>query len=863
MKNNNPSVADYFFHEKDESETCFRFGLMERLNKKEGIILIDFLLKYPKKMLLKDMFSEKYINLIFTEGFTKDEKEIFLSTMQRKLEDIINSFLVDESITSIEEALSNSCLYKVLKKMDKKLKKKIKQYQKNIDITDEQEKELKKIFTLFDVNIKEQVAYLRRIENKDMITSKFLLKLFETSFALYLESNKIQDNDLKFEYIHDTNEHWLDIYIQYYKKSDFYNHKSLSKLTENDWKKILPMGLYENGKKMLYYYQLNDIKMQLNTILYHSMRYYLAAEEKPRLETVLTRNEYRINPMILLQDMQFPAGNHNNSLFDIQNAKISNDSSKKEIKPGKMNKIKNLQAICLDFDITDNPRFNYNIEKFQRETATCLYTLLTTEYKSIPNFIVNTEHGLHVVFKIVKMPFSKDNLILWKNTVQKMIDTLSKFGFVADEISSLNPLFTIRLPFMRQQKTSFEEEYITNLAGEVYEYEYTLSDLEKTYSIENFSKSLLLKPKYGTINEVDFNNNNMKGAYIHSVPLKKNSYSYSYSYSYSSVSIYYHNEYIDAIINHDTETYKVLLAPYNLYHAEIGWYDFCEYLKQINMHDIIGIREKYFNCIFHDDKHPSAEIVLSSQSKHWRYNCHSASCSFWFTNISLIQMLRHNSTDKTNFGETVLWLAKVLDAKLEKRIEDIQFATSEKIDELNNKNLDIFNQVCSNHPWIKSLQDCYICILQAFKLKIEEACKVNYTIPIFAIDKPFAKRFLTELAVNHDLKIKSESKMGMYLNILISLGFVSRLLEIPDWDTLNAKIKNTKKKKNTYNDISYYHYKELTNDDILAIEDNCLKIEAYFTEQYQKEFLETGKIHKYPYPVIKNITKKVLKEIFK
>jgi hypothetical protein len=27
MKNNNSSEADYFFHEQDKSETCFRFGL--------------------------------------------------------------------------------------------------------------------------------------------------------------------------------------------------------------------------------------------------------------------------------------------------------------------------------------------------------------------------------------------------------------------------------------------------------------------------------------------------------------------------------------------------------------------------------------------------------------------------------------------------------------------------------------------------------------------------------------------------------------------------------------------------------------------------------------------------------------------
>jgi hypothetical protein len=427
---------------------------------------------------------------------------------------------------------------------------------------------------------------------------------------------------------------------------------------------------------------------------------------------------------------------------------------------------------------------------------------------------------------------------------------------------------------MRQQKDITKKEYRTSLAASVNTTIYSFDDFKNAFSAENIGDSSTLIPLIGRIsNDSDeplyflndflavshkffdkkmnlnnsFNDSSV-GKTKRIVKAKKFVEKNTTPFEPPQVYLERTTSEITAIQQHDIESYRMLLSIYNLDNEEKSWYDFCEYLKQINMHDIIGIKQEWFSCIFHKDKNPSAEIRYMS-SGYWRYICYSGNCEVdWLNNISMIQTIGEFS-----FKEAVLWMAKVLNAKLlvdkDYTAQKIIYATEENMTRLNKDNLKIFDTIAKEYRWVKTLKNCFSLIQEAIKKQVIGNNEDEYYFPANEIIKPLSNSYLKQFAKENEIKMQSQDKINRYSNILITLGFVERLETIPDWDSLNKRIQ-AQSEEAYIKDNSYYKYKILTSSDVETIKSNCKKIDDYFWNNHQK-------------PVVEKISKKLLDEIFK
>jgi len=787
----------------------------------------------------------------FTSNLTVLEEYRYKKLLNLKVKEF-NSDLKNNSVTGY---------LKLIEKMQDYSKQFIEGTKLTDKLSEDEKEELLKIFNLFDIDIDKQVAYIRRPIVEDMILIVFLLYVLPRKYDLYEKYIDLLQNQyqVKLEHIMKSEAPWIENLIKIYEKSGI--KKEFSDLTEEDWRHLLTPGQYKIGRDALYFGELNDLEDMITNSDFTRIRRYMGLEEKPKLKSVLKSRDFQINSMILLQQMLLPGGYHNNILSD-DNIEFDEKS----------NKILYLKAICLDFDLNNNQKFG-TVKKLQKEVKKCLYALTETKHKVIPSFIVNTQHGCHVVYRIDDYPY-KENIELWNETVFNLINVLKVFGLNADEAASTSPLFTIRLPFMRQQKDITQKEYRTSLATSVHTTIYSFDDFKNAFSAENIGDSSTLIPLIGRISndsdepviflndflevsrkfldkKMNFNSSfndlsvdNTKRIVKAKKIVEKN----TTPFEPQQVYLEYTTGEITAIQQHDIESYRTFLSTYNLDNTEISWYDFCEYLKQINMHDIIGIKEKWFSCIFHKDKNPSAEI-RHLPSGYWRYTCFSANCEIdWLNNISMIQTIGEFS-----FKEAVLWMAKVLNAKLlvdkDYTAQKIIYATEENMTCLNKDNLEIFDTIVEEYPWVKTLKNCFTLIQEAIKDMVIKNNEDGYYFPASEIRKPLSNAYLKQFAKENEIKMQSQSKINKYSNILINLGFVERLETIPEWDSLNSEIQ-MQSDKAYMKDVSYYRYKILTSSDVEIIKSKCKKIDDYFWNNHQK-------------PTVKKISKKLLDEIFK
>jgi len=733
--------------------------------------------------------------LIFNE-LTRNERRIYKVLIRKSLSDIYSLF---------KKERHKQILQVFFNKLHFLLKKKIKTYKIKSSLKESELKELKKIFDLFNIDVENQVAYVRSTYNEDLEFLNFLLFNINDDWERYDEiehlKNKFFNHEIKFEGIFKKQSN--DMLNEYINIALEHNITDVSKLSEKDWRQILTEKQFRRAMNDLFLVLEYDIYSYVERKIYASMKEVDGTEIKPSLSTVLKCSRYQKNAFILLQKMKNPKGMHKNDDISIEEYEFLDEEDKK-----RYNKIEQLQAICIDFDFHDNTRFK-SIDEFKKEVELCLYAIPETGKNVIPTFLVSTEHGIHAVWKINSMPYTEDNLELWKDTTKKIIDGCKNIGLVADKSSSFNPVFTIRLPFMRQQKKWQEKEYRTSLIRPVFLKDYLISDLQEAFSDDNFKLSKTLLPKRGCI--IDTEETSEQNTLAISTKQNINqirTYNFCKSFTHE----------IYAIKTHDIVLYAELLDLYSLDNIEMNRNEFIDYInKSINMHDILGIKRNKIRCLFHLDNNPSAEIV-KSETGNWRYICYSNNCEAWFTNLSIIQKF-----GDFTINEALDFLAEVLKVKIRNETSDIHsdsLSSTFRLNQLkayNEEILNVFDLVQQNHHWIKSLREYLNLLNVAFYKHAEEQINNGKYFYLKDLEYGFAKSSLRMIAIEFNIAAKSEAKISDNLNILHALGFIKQI-PIPDWNDYKGK----------FGDVSrFYHYKHLTENDRKQLEARCKMIEDY------------------------------------
>ncbi|WP_041423890.1 CHC2 zinc finger domain-containing protein [Thermosediminibacter oceani] len=111
-----------------------------------------------------------------------------------------------------------------------------------------------------------------------------------------------------------------------------------------------------------------------------------------------------------------------------------------------------------------------------------------------------------------------------------------------------------------------------------------------------------------------------------------------------------HKDYshFDLIKNKDIQTLQDIINPKPVKFNNHD--DVYDYIKQQDLKLFLGIdgNKKMFNCIFHDDQKPSAEVLISEDTGHQIYYCFG--CGFKGTIIQCVEKIQHaNRVDALRF----------------------------------------------------------------------------------------------------------------------------------------------------------------------------------------------------------------------
>lgn len=209
-----------------------------------------------------------------------------------------------------------------------------------------------------------------------------------------------------------------------------------------------------------------------------------------------------------------------------------------------------------------------------------------------------------------------------------------------------------------------------------------------------------------------------------------------------------------------------------------------EILKTIDLYDFLGIDETMFNCIFHRDNTPSANIIYNEDTGHSLYKCFSSQCNGKvFTIISIVEKLaRCNKPKAINFLKEV-YNIELIESEWQKETKEL---LQSNIDYLLSGNLEI------EFPLLYKTIKKYIPLLitlhnLAINNVYDESLSDEQKIVFFA-----SIRYIADLIDYGDKK-----RIGDRINLFAFIDLIGKLSEedIPEDLLIRAKHEAEKKKQ--------------------------------------------------------------------
>jgi hypothetical protein len=239
-----------------------------------------------------------------------------------------------------------------------------------------------------------------------------------------------------------------------------------------------------------------------------------------------------------------------------------------------------------------------------------------------------------------------------------------------------------------------------------------------------------------------------------------------------------------------------------------------DYLKKQDMQELLGLQGTTFNCLFHEDRNPSAGVIINEETGHHIYNCMSSHCGISLTIIQVVERLT-----KQNRVNSLRFLRKLY--KVEYEETDWQKDRKEILYE--NQRLLFSPEFTHVYPEIDKMINRHTVVLSFLnQLSINYLQTENFTDkqgnPIFFA----SSRYLAQKCG------KDAKRLNEKISLFTYLGLMRKVPEdeIPEFLLTKAKSEAAKKKqKNLINFYSIPPYGEET---------------FIFTKKKIKEYKEMG-----------------------
>lgn len=298
---------------------------------------------------------------------------------------------------------------------------------------------------------------------------------------------------------------------------------------------------------------------------------------------------------------------------------------------------------------------------------------------------------------------------------------------------------------------------------------------------------------------------------------------------------------IDLLKTKDIKTLQEILKPKDIEFFTRSEID--NYLAQQDLHKLLGINIEPFNCIFHEDKNPSASIFIKPENNHYLYKCHSDNCSFGVGSIRKIieRILKCNNVESFRF---LCELYKIKFSQTEWQIkqkeildENIRFLLSERLVE----EFPYTYKRIKNH--IEEL--IILHLIAENNLPPEQYDNIKYENLFFSSMRHITRVFSDDKGYESLFTDKNFKRVTDRIGLWTYLGLIFKLKEdeIPDKLLLNAKENMLKLKKRIIKnmslkgknvDINTLNTKLISFFSIPSYSDNNMN----FTEYKSKEFEE-------------------------
>jgi hypothetical protein len=257
-------------------------------------------------------------------------------------------------------------------------------------------------------------------------------------------------------------------------------------------------------------------------------------------------------------------------------------------------------------------------------------------------------------------------------------------------------------------------------------------------------------------------------------------------------------EMVELIENRDVEALHEVLNPNPINfetHEEI--YD---YLKEQDLSEFLGLGGCNFNCIFHDDRTPSAGIIKNDDNGHHIYNCLSGSCNVSYNIIQVVEQLTGMDTKSSlEFLRTVYKVDYKDSEWKQKRIACLE----------SNEKLLLSSDLEEEHKKLNQFVNRYSTLLLFF----HKYCQKNIYTKNYTDNKGNPVFFVSNNYLASKLN-KDRKSITQQVSILAYLGLIRKLPkeEIPK-DLLMKSIEFAKS-RNQPRIISYFSI-PIYNEDLI------------------------------------------------
>ncbi len=215
-----------------------------------------------------------------------------------------------------------------------------------------------------------------------------------------------------------------------------------------------------------------------------------------------------------------------------------------------------------------------------------------------------------------------------------------------------------------------------------------------------------------------------------------------------------------------------------------------DYLKKQDLQGLLGLHGKNFNCIFHEDKNPSAGILISDETGHHIYNCMSSNCGVSLTIIQVVERLT-----KLNRVEALRFLRKVY--KVDYQETDWQKEKKEILEE--NQRLIMSTELSLVYPEIdKMIRNSVSELLFINQLAI------NYLQTEYFSDRQGTPFFFASIRHMANLCGKDARRLSDTISLFCYLGLLRKVPEDEIPDEILSKAKQEAAKKKQYHLVNYY-----------------------------------------------------------